>query len=162
MTEAQQAAQPLTPDQSQEANDLTSENGLPVGRQLCTCGFPETADCHKREFALSGVAGSHQFTLASLPVGESRWAILFDDPEVEREVFVGNGAEEAAKKRFAQCLNNWTCYLFKEVGGLGESQPRTHDCSKNLIASEERGSLGMVTGQLIAGNVDARSAIVMS
>ena len=39
------------------------------------------------------------------------WVILFEDAEVKPEVFIGEGAEQAARHRFKKCLLNWNCHL---------------------------------------------------
>ena len=39
------------------------------------------------------------------------WAIWFDDADRELEIFAGEGAEEAAKRRYEVCRVQWNCEL---------------------------------------------------
>lgn len=51
------------------------------------------------------------------------WAILFEDADVKPELFIGDNAEQVARKVFADRKLNWTCHLM---------------CSAALRASGER------------------------
>lgn len=39
------------------------------------------------------------------------WVIMFEDVDVSPEVFIGEGAEAAARHRFKANLLNWNCHL---------------------------------------------------
>lgn len=43
------------------------------------------------------------------------WLIWYEDPDHKPEVFVGEGAEEAARRRFAQARDAWSCHLFQRI-----------------------------------------------
>lgn len=43
------------------------------------------------------------------------WVIWYHDAEVEPDVFIGEGAEEAARQTFAQRKLNWNCVLLKDI-----------------------------------------------
>lgn len=43
------------------------------------------------------------------------WLIFYEDASVGSEVFMGEGAEAAAKERYKQSLVNWNCHLFRKV-----------------------------------------------
>jgi hypothetical protein len=45
----------------------------------------------------------------------SAWLIFYEDHVVTPEVFVGEGAKEAAYKRFNQARDHWSCHLFARV-----------------------------------------------
>lgn len=46
---------------------------------------------------------------------EGLWVIVYDDPEHDHEIFMGAGAEQAARKRYAVAKLNWTCHLLCEA-----------------------------------------------
>lgn len=55
------------------------------------------------------------------------WAILYEDPDHGNEVFFGAGAEEAARKRFANARLTWNCTLFRQYAPLGWERPDQRD-----------------------------------
>lgn len=46
---------------------------------------------------------------------ETAWLIYFDDPGKPIETFIGEGAEAAARGRYAQAHQAWSCHLFTLV-----------------------------------------------
>lgn len=42
------------------------------------------------------------------------WAIFFEDADVPPEIFMGEGAEKAAKSTFKAMKDNWNCVLLRE------------------------------------------------
>jgi hypothetical protein len=43
------------------------------------------------------------------------WLIFFEDPDHGHEIFKGQGAEEAAHRRWEQARTHWTCHLFVRI-----------------------------------------------
>jgi hypothetical protein len=43
------------------------------------------------------------------------WIIAYEDAEIPIEVFTGEGAEAAARTRYAQAKDSFTCHLFASV-----------------------------------------------
>ncbi len=43
------------------------------------------------------------------------WILVYEDASVEDERFSGDGATEAARKRFDRARENWACHLFRCV-----------------------------------------------
>lgn len=41
--------------------------------------------------------------------------IVYEDPDVEPEVFAGERAEECARRRFEYCLMSWNASLFQRI-----------------------------------------------
>jgi hypothetical protein len=39
------------------------------------------------------------------------WMIHYEEPEMRPEVFFGEGAEQAARARYAAAKDNWSCHL---------------------------------------------------
>lgn len=51
-----------------------------------------------------------------LPVGtEPAWVVIYDDPDMPDEIFMGAGAEVAARRRFNEQRGAWSLSLFQEV-----------------------------------------------
>lgn len=57
------------------------------------------------------------------PERDTAWAILYEDPDHRNEVFFGAGAEEAARRRFAQARQMWNCTLFRQYAPMGWETP---------------------------------------
>lgn len=43
------------------------------------------------------------------------WVIWFEDAEMDPELFVGHGAEDAAHARFDMVRSNWSCHLLERI-----------------------------------------------
>ena len=43
------------------------------------------------------------------------WLIYFDDANRKPELFTGEGAEQAAHRRYDALLTNWNCHLFQKI-----------------------------------------------
>lgn len=43
------------------------------------------------------------------------WLIFFEDADQPPEIFSGEGAKEAARRRFADVRQAWSCHLFRRV-----------------------------------------------
>jgi len=43
------------------------------------------------------------------------WLLFLEDASATPEIFIGEGAEEAAKLAYESARQHWTCRLFKEV-----------------------------------------------
>ncbi len=52
---------------------------------------------------------------ALVPTNRSWWVIYFDDADRKPEVFGGEGAENAAKRRYEQISISWNAHLFVKV-----------------------------------------------
>lgn len=50
-------------------------------------------------------------------MSEGLWAIFYEDASVPPEVFMGCGAEEAAKAAYEERRTNWNCWLLVAVDG---------------------------------------------
>ena len=68
-----------------------------------------------------------------MPEPEGTWAILFHDPDHTTEVFVGAGAEAAARTRYDQARMSWTCVLVSSVGVLPEKTVLTERVVMDVI-----------------------------
>jgi 8-oxo-dGTP diphosphatase len=53
-------------------------------------------------------------------MSDRHWLIHFADAEMKPEYFTGPNAEEAARKRHEELLNNWNCRLFAEPETKGK------------------------------------------
>lgn len=58
-----------------------------------------------------------------LEPGTEAWAILFEDPDHGNETFFGEGAAEAALRRFEQARQTWNCTLFRQYAPMGWATP---------------------------------------
>lgn len=52
------------------------------------------------------------------------WLIYFEDDEMRPEVFTGDGAESAARKRFAALDQAWNVILFKALPAPPQEDPK--------------------------------------
>jgi len=50
--------------------------------------------------------------------------IVYEDTDVGPEVFMGEGAEEAARARYEQSLISWSCHLFVNAAQLDAANAR--------------------------------------
>jgi hypothetical protein len=53
--------------------------------------------------------------ISSEAIAESAWLIYFHDADIRPEVFTGEGAEAAARRRFADLRQSWTVDLFQQL-----------------------------------------------
>jgi hypothetical protein len=60
------------------------------------------------------------------------WAIHYEDADRQPEIFVGEGAEEAARKTFEQRNVSWNCYLLSTAHVFNDEPLR------NLLRDAER------------------------
>jgi len=44
-----------------------------------------------------------------------KWLIFYEDEDHQTEIFVGEGAKEAAIETFKQRSVSWSCYLFRSI-----------------------------------------------
>jgi len=75
------------------------------------------------------------------PAPEEIWVIKYDDADVSDEVFVGEGAEEAAKKRYAMALHNWNCHLlvpFERIAKLTAEVERLEQWKREQLLVESK------------------------
>ncbi len=93
--------------------DFSHENG----RYSCRCTLcGKMFEGHKRRVICKLWAGAG--STGGAPPAKEVWAILYEDADKQvPEVFVGHGAEEAARRTFADRLMNWTCHLLCTAGG---------------------------------------------
>ena len=52
------------------------------------------------------------------------YLIYFEDAEVPCDIYDGQGAEEAARKRFKDASQNWACHLFQKIETNATEQPQ--------------------------------------
>lgn len=58
---------------------------------------------------------------------DNAWIIKFEDADIADDVFVGEGAEEAARRAFQSRSMNWNCHLFAPIERLDETERDRQD-----------------------------------
>lgn len=85
------------PDESNRHCQYAQDVGMPEYRCAVECQYMQSA------------------TGAITPSPETLWMVYYEDRDVPPELFFGPGAEEGARRRYKDALNNWSCHLLVRV-----------------------------------------------
>lgn len=79
-----------------------------------------------------------RYEMVSVELPEAAWAIHFEDADCKPEIFVGCGAEEAARHRYAQLPDNWNCHLLCDATAALRSLAVMREENERLERSEDQ------------------------
>jgi len=65
------------------------------------------------------------------------WVIKYEDADVGDDIFVGDGAEEIAKRTYKQKSQSWNCYLLGPAEYIGKAEAEVRRLSNPITLTEQ-------------------------